>query len=120
MKRVKVFIALICVLALSSCGYTKTAMTHGNTALTNVELSQKNFVVVGQAEGVATNSYVLGFGGLGKRLYSQAKNDMIQNAKLKGKARAIVDITYDKHVAHYVFFQVYTVTATGTVIEFTK
>lgn len=95
-------------------------MTHENTALTNVELSRKNFVVVGQVEGVASSTYVLGFGGLSKQLYTKAKNEMIRKANMRGKARAIVDVTYEKHVAYYVFVAVHKVTAVGTVVEFKK
>jgi hypothetical protein len=120
MKILKISIALICMSVLPGCGFITTMMTHENTALTNVELSRKNFVVVGQVEGVASSTYVLGFGGLSKQLYTKAKNEMIRKANMRGKARAIVDVTYEKHVAYYVFVAVHKVTAVGTVVEFKK
>ncbi|MDR1356812.1 MAG: hypothetical protein LBJ58_03980 [Tannerellaceae bacterium] len=120
MKKITFSLLLVCALILSGCGVTTTAMINDNTTLTNVELSKKNFVVLGQTEGVSSSTYILGFGGLSKRLYGQAKTDMLQNAKLRGKARAVVNITYDTHVSFYLVLSVYTVTATGTVIEFTE
>jgi hypothetical protein len=119
MKTVKLSAVLILTLLLSGCGFIMTTMNHDNTMLTNVELSQNNFVVLGQVEGVASSTYVFGFGGLSKQLYAQAKNEMIKKANLKGRSRAIVNVTYEKHVAIYLILEVYTVTATGTVIEFT-
>lgn len=120
MKTLKIAIVLICMSVLSSCGFILTNMANGNTTLTNVELSQKNFVVKGQVDGSSSHWYIIGFGGLSRQLYAKAKNEMIQKASLKGKARAIVDITYETHVAFFVVVEIRTVTATGTVIEFTK
>ncbi|MDR1500024.1 MAG: hypothetical protein LBI58_03490 [Tannerellaceae bacterium] len=120
MKKVTFAILLACALVLPGCGVTSTAMINDNTTLTNVELSKKNFVVLGQTEGVSSDMYILGFGGFAKRLYGKAKTDMLQKANLKGKSRAVVNITYDTHIAFYFFVNVYTVTATGTVIEFTE
>ncbi|MDR0995166.1 MAG: hypothetical protein LBL81_02615 [Tannerella sp.] len=89
--------------------------------LTNVVLSHKNFVVEGTVEGQAKNVYILGFGGLlSTNLLGEAKAKMIESANLRGHARAIVNVTYDTHVSCYVLFSKYTVTATGTVIEFRK
>jgi hypothetical protein len=120
MKTLKITIVLICMSVLSGCGFIGTQMANDTTMLTNVELSQKNFAVLGEVEGVASTRYILGFGSLSKQLYAKAKNDMIRKAGLKGKARAIVNITYEKHSSFYVFVVVSTVTATGTVVEFTK
>jgi hypothetical protein len=120
MKTLLLAISLAALLLLSGCGVTGTAIANGNTTLTNIELSQKNFTVLGQTEGEASDMYILGFGGLSKNLYGKAKNDMIEKANLKGKARAIVDITYETHTSFYLVVALYRVTATGTVIEFTK
>jgi hypothetical protein len=120
MKTLKIGIVFICMLALPACGMWSTSVRHEYTALTNVELSQKNFVVLGPVEGVAQEMYILGFGGMSKQLYGKAKNDMIRKANLKGRARAIVDVTYEKHTAFYLVAHICTVTATGTLVEFTR
>ena len=120
MKTLKITIVFICMSVLSGCGFITTRMLNDTSMLTNVELSQKNFVVLGEVEGSASSRRILGFGGLSKQLYAKAKNDMIRKASLKGKARAIVNITYESHSSFYVFVIVSTVTATGTVVEFTK
>jgi hypothetical protein len=119
MKTFKISILLLSVLLLEGCGFVPTTMRHDSTVLTNVTLSQNNFTVLGQVEAAASSTYILGFGGLSKQLYGQAKNEMIKKAGLKGRARAIANVTYEKHVAFYLVVEVVTVTATGTVVEFT-
>jgi hypothetical protein len=121
MKKVKWFAGFICILlALSGCGINTTVMNNNNTSITNVELSKKNFVVLGRVDGQASDMYVLGFGGLSKVLYGRAKNDMLQKIKMQGKARAVIDVTFDVHTSFYLLLFFQTVTATGTIIEFTE
>jgi hypothetical protein len=119
MKTLKITFAFFFMLLLSGCGFISTTMNNDNTMLTNVTLSQNNFSVLGQVEGVASSTYIVGFGGLSKKLYAEAKNEMIRKANLKGRARAIANVTYETHVAIYFIVETITVTATGTVIEFT-
>lgn len=118
MKTFKITIALCSILLLSGCGFITTSMKNDNTLLTNVTLSQNNFTVLGQVEGEASSTLILGFGGLSKQLYGKAKNEMIRKAGLRGKARAIVNVTYETHLSIMFVLQTTTVTATGTVIEF--
>jgi len=106
---------------LTGCGVSSTAGSNSATSLTNVQLSQNNFRVIGRISGSANNWYVLGFGGLlSKHLYGEAKNAMLRKADLTGRARAVIDITYDTHVRTILLYSDYTVTCTGTLIEFTE
>jgi hypothetical protein len=111
------------MIALSSCsiyGLSSSSGLNVATSLTNVQLSQNNFKVLGRVQGSANNWYLFGFGGLlSQSLYSEAKGEMISNANLAGYPRAIVDVTYDRHVRTILVWADHKITATGTLIEFT-
>jgi hypothetical protein len=121
----KVVLSLVCIagiISFTGCGVSTTAGVNSATSLTNVQLSQNNYRVIGRISGTANNWYVLGVGGLlSKNLYGAAKNEMLRKADLNGKARAVIDVTYDTHVRSIlIFYADYTVTCTGTLIEFTE
>jgi hypothetical protein len=109
---------LVCLVMLSSCGITTSHVSNNVTTVTHVQLSQNNFRVIGRVSGSAKNWYILGFGGLlSRNLYGKAKDNMMRKVDLTG-ARAIIDVTYDTHVREIIVYGDYTVTATGTLIEF--
>lgn len=86
---------------------------------TEVVLSQKNFRVIGEAEGVATTTQVFGIGGLSKKaVRSNAVAEMFKNANLTG-AQTIININV-KQVFTGVppFYMKSTYSATGTIVEF--
>ena len=92
-----------------------------NLSETQVVLSQKNFKVVGQAEGVAASTYIVGIGGLSKKaVRGNAIAAMYENAKLSS-SQTIINISVKQTVLGLVpFFVRHVYTATGTVVEFTE
>lgn len=100
----KLLIALSFAAALvmtTSCGFTSNLAAGGVVNQTNVVLSQNNFRVIGEAEGVAEATYVLGIGGLSpKALKANALAEMTENAHLKG-SQAVVNVTVHESVADW-------------------
>ncbi|TNE72003.1 hypothetical protein EP331_08115 [bacterium] len=107
---------------MSSCGYHVGYVQNNNATITNVELSQNNFKVVDKVSGSSTVSYIMGFGGKAEtKLLEDAKADMYAKANLDGKARAVVNLTFEQHVETvFVFYIKRTLTVSGHVVEFTN
>ena len=105
---------------LTSCGVnsglTNQFSIHGSN--TNVILDESDFVVVGEVTGSASNTYVFGFGGSKQDLIASAKRQMIANADMIGKSRAIINVTLERHKRHAPFIRKHTITVHGTIIEF--
>lgn len=121
MKKVIIFIIVLTSVIAVSCGGSASLMSNSNISQTNVELSKKNFNILGKVSGVSTNSYVFGIGGMSnKALLEKAKNNMMINANLSG-SKAVINITYDKHYnGFYPFYSEVRVTASAYIIEFTE
>ena len=122
MKKIKLLsIVVSTIVIMGSCGVHSSLVGNINTNATNVELSKKNFNVVGQVKGKSTATYILGFGGIrNKSLIEKAKAKMLDEANLTG-AKAIVNVTIEDHYTMIVpFFYRKTVTASAHVIEFTQ
>lgn len=121
MKKLLFVAVVICAALLTSCSTHFYSSSNANLAQTEVVLSQNNFKVIGQAEGVATVTQVFGIGGCSqKQVRSNAVAEMYKNAKLTG-SQAIINVNVKKAVTG--FAPIYTRTtyaATGTIIEFTK
>ena len=115
------FVFVLSSFLLSSCGTNLTMFYNSANEMTQVELSENNFTVVERVTGESDNVYILGIGGLSnKDLLSQAKNNMMEKAGLVGTSRAMVNITYDRHVSGFApFYYEVKVTASGYVVEFT-
>ncbi|MCW2119611.1 DUF6567 family protein [Flavobacterium sp. 7A] len=121
MKKILCLLSMSLVLTITSCGGSASVMSNSNSNQTNVELSKKNFNVIGTASGVSTNTYIFGIGGSSNRaLLEKAKSEMIKNANLTGP-KAIVNVTYDKHFnGFFPFYSQVTVTASANIVEFTE
>lgn len=121
MKRILFLSGLVAVLFLTSCG-VHFPLTHNlNQTVTNVDLNQKNYTVVKTVAGEAETKYILGFGGLKKRsLLELAKKEMITDAEMDGKSRALVNVTVEEYVKNYVFVIRRKVVVSGQVVEFNK
>ncbi len=122
MKKIIVLSALVLTLILSGCGINTAFVENVSNTITNVELSKKNFKVLEKVNGESSNTYILGIGGLSnKSLIEKAKNQMMDNANLKGGSKIVINITYDTHISMvYPFFFKKTITAAGYVVEFTE
>lgn len=123
MKRFnQIILLLFTVISLGSCGFHNAHSLNVQNNSTNVELSKKNFKVIGQVKGSASHTYVIGFGGLEKRaLLDEAKRQLYENAKLEGTSKAIINTTVEYHTMFITELYVKrTVTVSGWVIEFTE
>lgn len=116
-------ILLLAIILLSGCGINSGIINQFsvNGANTNVVLEKNNFKVIGTVSGDATDSYVLFIGGYKQTLIAKAKQKMIENAKLEGSSKAIINITVEEHNKLFLIFYIKrTITVHGTVIEFTE
>jgi uncharacterized protein YbjQ (UPF0145 family) len=121
MKKILTFALVLGALLLTSCSAHMYSSSNASVAKTEVLLSQNNFKVVGQAEGIATITQVLGIGGCSqKSIRANAVGEMFKNANLTG-SQTIININVKRAISGVPPFYYHTTyTATGTVIEFTK
>ena len=113
---------LIAVVFLSSCGVNSGIMNQYsvNGANTNVVLQKKNFKVIENVSGDATDTYWFFIGGFKQTLVAKAKQNMIEKAKLEGTSKAIINVTLEEHNKLMFIYIKRTVIVHGTVIEFTE
>ena len=92
-----------------------------NVAQTNVELSRKNYRVIGTVEDQASITRVLGIGGLSRKaIKANSHAEMVKNANLKG-SQALINVTTDTKTRGFVPFYTKNVYTThGQIIEFTE
>lgn len=90
-------------------------------------LNEANFRFVGNVSGEVSQTYVLGFGGLRRSaLRNNAVDKMMQEAREKNPemmsgSKAVINISVNENVKIITpLFIKRTVTAHGTIIEFTK
>jgi hypothetical protein len=93
------FRKLLVIFGVLSIGmiFTGCSMTRGNLGqgiMTEVQLNQANFDVIGSVTGEASAAYFFGIGPSKQDLFGQAKRDMIKKANLKG-SKALVNVTTD-------------------------
>lgn len=121
MKKLFILLAVACAALLTSCSAHLYSSSNASVAKTEVVLSQKNFKVIGQAEGVATITQVLGIGGCSqKQVHSNAVGEMFKNANLQG-SQTIININVKLAISGVPPFYYHTTySATGTIIEFTE
>ena len=114
------FVAIIIAAGLmTGCGITSHLTTNHNVAQTNVDLSQRNYRVIGTATGTAKVAYVFGIGGLsGKAIRANAYADMVKNANLTGAQAIINTTTEEKQRGVTPFYWKKVVTSHGQIIEF--
>lgn len=119
MKKVNYLVLLIVVAFMfSGCAVNK-APFQDYPAVTEVQLNQANYRIVGTAQGYSRQVYVFGIGGLSqKSLKENAIMDMYENANLQG-SQAIVNITTALTVSGVLpFYESKRASARGTIIEF--
>lgn len=121
MKKLLVLVLALGSLMLTGCAAHLLSVSNNNLNQTEIVLTQKNFKVVGQVEGEATATYILGIGGLSKKaIRANAIAKMYKAANLKG-SQTIINTTVKQTVGGLVPLWVEaTYTATGTIIEFTE
>ena len=121
MKKLLLVAVVAFAFVLSGCSAHLYSSSNASVAKTEVVLSQNNFKVIGQAEGVATITQIIGIGGCSqKEVRANAVAEMFKNANLTG-AQTITNINVKQAVSGVPpFFTRTTYSATGTIIEFTK
>ena len=121
MKKLLLVAVVAIAMLFTGCSAHLYSSSNSSVARTDVVLSQKNFKVVGQAEGVATITQVLGIGGCSqKAVRENAVGEMFKNANLKG-SQTIININVKQAISGVPpFYYRTTTTATGTIIEFTE
>ena len=119
MKKLFTLALVLSAMLLTGCSAHLYNSSNASVAKTEVVLSQNNFKVIGQAEGVATVTQIIGIGGCGKaEIRANAVGEMFKNANLQG-AQTIVNINVKQAISGIPpFFTRTTFTATGTIIEF--
>ena len=119
MKKLFILALTLGALMLTGCAAHIYSAKNANLSQTEVVLSQKNFRVVGMAEGHASATYICGIGGLSKKaIRSNAVSEMFKGANLKG-SQAIININVKQAVGGVPpFFTRHTYIATGTIVEF--
>jgi len=119
---IKIISGFFILTILSSCGYNHMNVLNHNQNNTQVELSQKNFEVVGEVKGNAEVNYVLIFGGRKKQeLYNTAYSEMLEKANLVGESKVLSNIITEEHIGGIPpFYFTRTLTLKANVIEFTK
>lgn len=115
------FVALALGMMMTSCGVATYVTTNRNVTQSNVDLTQKNYRVVGIVQGEAEAKYVFGIGGLSKRAaQANATANMMKNAHLSG-SQAIINTTIEEKILGCAPFYVKRrITSYGQVIEFTE
>lgn len=122
MKSFKTLLLAIVIPLLTGCGTHYAIVGNLNANNTNVELSQKNFVVLDKVSGTSTATYFFGIGGIdNKALVERAKAEMLRSVDFEGSSKAIVNLVTETHFTfgYPVFFKK-TVTVSGHIIEFIK
>ena len=119
MKKLLLIAVIACAMFLTGCSAHWYQSSNASVAKTEVVLSQKNFKVIGQAEGVATITQIIGIGGCSqKEVRSNAVAEMFKNANLTG-AQTVININVKQAMTGVPpFFVRTTYSATGTIIEF--
>ena len=121
MKKLLVLALVLGSLMLTGCAAHLMTVSNNNLNQTETVLTQKNFKVVGQAEGKAVATYICGIGGLSKKaIRANAVAELYKAANLKG-SQTVINITVKQTAGGVVPFWVkHTYIATGTIIEFTE
>jgi len=113
---------LVATIFLSGCGISSGLVNQYsvNGANSNVILQKKNFKVIETVSGESSDSYLFFIGGNKQNLIAQAKQNMIENARLLGTSKAIINVTTEEHDVFKFVYMKRIITVHGTVIEFVE
>lgn len=120
MKKFLLLCTVCIALVLTSCGVSRSNTANANLTQTEVQLTKKNFRVIGTAYGESTQKYWFGFGGLSRKsLEETAISDMYMNANLTG-SQVIINTNVSHKNKFIIIYSEAKAIATGTIIEFTE
>ena len=120
MKKIFYLCTLCISLLLTSCGVSRSNTSNTTLTQTHVELSKKNFRVIGTVYGENVQTYWFGIGGLSRKSMDEtAITDMYMNANLTG-SQVIINTNVSHKNKWILFYSQTKAIATGTIIEFTE
>lgn len=107
------------IFSLSSCighsGLTRNLNSHE----TNVVLSRPNYKVIKYVQGESVAKYFLGIGGYGnKGMIAQARQNMLRNAGLIGKSRAVINETVEIRTKQLLLYTEFRYIVSAYIVEF--
>ena len=114
----KLILLLISILLLSSCAVHSGLTFNTNNSVTNVVLQGNNYKIIQKVQGTASGFSVFGIGGAFQPIVNNARSEMLRNANLIGRSRAIINETVEVNNKFFVIVGVKTVTVSAYVIEF--
>jgi hypothetical protein len=118
MKQICLFFLL--ALLFTGCGFHNGLTHNANVSNTNVVLSERNFRVVADMQGTSESLYILGIGGMTKSaMIAEAKAEILRQADMVGKSRAIVNEIVEEHYFFFLVGSKRKITVTAQIIEFT-
>ena len=82
-------------------------------------LQDNNYKIIQKVQGTASGVSVLGIGGPFRAIVAKARSEMLRNANLVGRSRAIINETVEVNNKYFVLVGIKTVTVSAYVIEFT-
>ena len=103
----------------SACSSYNGLTSNVNSHQTDVLLSQKNYKIIKYVKGEASANYYFGIGGGSKRgMIAKARENMLQNAGLIGKSRAVINETVELRTKVFLIYNEVRYIASGYVVEF--
>ncbi|MBP1663982.1 MAG: hypothetical protein H6Q19_1122 [Bacteroidetes bacterium] len=111
---------LLTVILSTSCRVHDGLTRNENQHQTQVVLSEKNYRIIKYVEGDAFARYYFGIGG-GKRqrgIVALARENMLRNAGLIGKSRAVINETVETQYKQFFFVTEVRYIVSGYVVEF--
>ena len=120
MKKSLFLVLVVIMFGMTSCSL-HDGLTHNlNQNSTNVVLQDNNYTIVQKVRGESQADYFFYFGGFRKKgLIEEARADMLENANLIGRSKAVINETVE--TSYTTFCGIYSnvkVTVSGYVVEF--
>jgi hypothetical protein len=116
----KIYLFFLLALLFTGCGFHNGLTHNANVNNTDVVLAERNFRVVSNVQGTSEALYILGIGGMSKSaMIAEARVEILQQADMVGKSRAIVNEIVEEHNFLFIVGFKRKITVTAQVIEFT-
>jgi hypothetical protein len=116
----KKYLFFLLAFLFTGCGFHNGLTRNTNVNNTEVVLSERNFRVVANLQGTSETFYIFGFGGMSKSaLIADARAQILQQADMIGKSRALVNEIVEEHNLLILIYNRKKITVTTQLIEFT-
>lgn len=120
MRNIKLILShLFIVILFASCTAYNGLTYNVNSNQTQVHLSTDNYKIVKYVEGKSTAKYLFGIGGGNKQgMVARAREEMLRNANLKGKSRAVINETVEVKARQILIYTEFTYIVSAHIVEF--